>query len=362
VPGRRVTVKRGSNQRERRFPKGTDPKDIRAWKKDAIDDLEKLRPAKIDRGTFDADIVGYLKTLADRPRLQADRSLQLAWWSDQRDDRGRRYGSRRRHTLTRQELRAPLSVLLSTKSASTTRHYRTALFHLYTTLDGKDAPNPLRDIPPPTPPDPEPRNIPYPIIRAILDAMPDRGQGLRHQKRATVSKTKLRLNLWADTGLPKAQIEQLQPEHVNWQDPSVLVQGRKKGKGTKTKRLPLTTRGVASIAAFFEGKATGTFSASSARMSWWRAIHRVVDDLAATDFRAAKELLDVLTRMKARPYDLRHSYLTASYLAGKDIRATQALAMHSDARMTERYTLAAVDPRLLDVAKQLDKFFASSDV
>lgn len=57
--------------------------------------------------------------------------------------------------------------------------------------------------------------------------------------------------------------------------------------------------------------------------------------------------------VRARPYDLRHSYLTESYLAGKDIRATQALAMHNDARMTERYTLAAVDPRLADVAARL---------
>jgi len=75
--------------------------------------------------------------------------------------------------------------------------------------------------------------------------------------------------------------------------------------------------------------------------------------MAATDYRAAKALLDSLQRMRARPYDLRHSYLTESYLAGKDFRATQALAQHVDGRMTMRYTLAAVDARLLDVAGQL---------
>jgi len=90
-----------------------------------------------------------------------------------------------------------------------------------------------------------------------------------------------------------------------------------------------------------------------ARKSWWRAIRTVVDEMAARDYRGAKALLDSLTRMRARPYDLRHSYLTDSYLAGKDFRATQAAAQHADSRMTTRYTLAAVDPRLTDVMHQL---------
>jgi len=38
----------------------------------------------------------------------------------------------------------------------------------------------------------------------------------------------------AFTGLPHAQIARLQPSHVDWNDCSVLVQGRKKGKGSRT--------------------------------------------------------------------------------------------------------------------------------
>ena len=53
---------------------------------------------------------------------------------------------------------------------------------------------------------------------------------------------------------------------------------------------------------------------------------------------------------KPRLYDLRYSYLTMSYIVGKDLRATQRMAMHSSSKMTDRYTLAAVDPRLHEVA------------
>jgi integrase len=54
-----------------------------------------------------------------------------------------------------------------------------------------------------------------------------------------------------------------------------------------------------------------------------------------------------------RPYDLRHSYLTMTYLASEDVHATQKMGQHSDPRMTNRYTLAAVDLRLKAAAERL---------
>ena len=101
---------------------------------------------------------------------------------------------------------------------------------------------------------------------------------------------------------------------------------------------------------------SGSFSSnatSSASTEWWRAVRAMVDRLALTDYRAAKALLDSLQRTRIRPYDLRDSYLTESYRVGRDLRATQALAMHADIRMTTRYTLAAVDPRLSNLAARL---------
>ena len=69
---------------------------------------------------------------------------------------------------------------------------------------------------------------------------------------------------------------------------------------------------------------------------------------------ARQALLDTLKRMGATPYDARHSFLTESYIVGKDLRVTQALATHSDVPTTNRYTLAAVDPRLAEVVGLLN--------
>jgi hypothetical protein len=94
--------------------------------------------------------------------------------------------------------------------------------------------------------------------------MPERGQGLRNVPGSDVSKTKARLKVQAYVGLPSKQVMLLREDHVNWQEPSVLVQGRRKGKGTHTTRLPLVPQAVAALREFFDAKAEGRFSTSSA--------------------------------------------------------------------------------------------------
>jgi integrase len=84
----------------------------------------------------------------------------------------------------------------------------------------------------------------------------------------------------------------------------------------------------------------------------------VIDSLAQRDFRAARDWHERVLRVKPRPYDLRHSFLTEAYRVSRDIRATQELALHTDVRMTRRYTLGAVDERLQDVAKHLAAHYA----
>jgi hypothetical protein len=68
----------------------------------------------------------------------------------------------------------------------------------------------------------------------------------------------------AATSLEVIQVMLLREDHVNWQEPSVLVQGRRKGKGTHTTRLPLVPQAVAALREFFDAKAEGRFSTSSA--------------------------------------------------------------------------------------------------
>jgi len=350
-----ATVHVGTVQLEERFPAGTSLKVIQRWRQVTAERLRANR-VHLTAGTLAADVEVYLATLADRPALQALRRVHLAWWVS-------RFPNRSRHNLTAPELRTALAVFAVTKTQrwptrpaalptpATVRHYRTALYSLWTALDGKDAPNPLRDVKPPRSDDPEPRALPYEIIDGILAAMPERGQGLRNEPRSEVSKTKARLKVQAYVGLPSKQLMLLREDHVNWQEPSVLVQGRRKGKGTHTTRLPLVPQAVAALREFFDAKAEGRFSTSSARQSFRRACAAYVKQIAAKDPKEAQRLDAILKGV--RPYDLRHSYLTMTYLASEDIHATQKMGQHSDPRMTNRYTLAAVDPRLKAAAARL---------
>ena len=99
-------------------------------------------------GTLAADIEPFLRQIADRPRLVADPRQQLEWWAA-------RLGHLQRETIATSDVRAALADLRKTHAASTCNHYRQALFSLYKTLDGRDAPNPVRDVAPFPNPAPE---------------------------------------------------------------------------------------------------------------------------------------------------------------------------------------------------------------
>lgn len=341
----------------------------------AVKDYKDRKP-NAERGTLAADIVAYLKLFAHRPKRQAELGRYLQWWADQ-------FGKRARWSLKAPELEAALSARMADGfSASDAKHHRSALFNLYIRLDGKDERNPVRDVPAPREPEPMPRALPFDLIERIFDHIPVQrhSRGLtdeqRDEARSTqesassmarrfgcteaairkaraakphtdaLAQTRARLQVMAHLGLPPAQIRLLTPSDIDWTGGSVLVHGRRKGGGTKPVRRPLTPKGVAALRALSDAGAWGDYSTSSARRVWIGAIDRMCtalerDQATEATGRALREQLKTAT-----PYTLRHSFLTALQLAGKNIRATQAAAQHVDGRMTERYLLAAVDPEL----------------
>jgi integrase len=346
----RVTVHDGAGgRRTTQFPLGTDPATLQEWIDTTFYDYRKKHPSGA-AGTLAADVPVYLTLLVDRPALKRDRELHLAWWCE-------RFGQRARHTLESHELEAALrSLTADGYAASTVKKYRTALFHLFTKLDGKAYPNPLRDVPPPREPDALPRAMPDAIIAAIFAAMPDLGQGVRFQTRPPISKTKARLRVMTDVGLAPVQVMAITPADIDWTDRSLLVHGRKKGHGTRSSRLPLSDVGLEALRAFAAADAFGKFSTSSARKVFVGAVDRMCTQLEAKPetHAAGAQLRKELAAFGPRPYDLRHSRLTKVYQVSGDIRATQLLATHADVRMTHRYTLAAVDPRLRAVTDLLN--------
>ena len=221
-------------------------------------------------------------------------------------------------------------------TASTVKHRRTALLHLWHRLDGKDAATPVRRSLVPAEPEPEPRGLPYSLVQDLLDAIPEQGQGVKGRMRDCASKTKARLTLMAYTGLPPRTIMRLRPRDVRWDAGAVFIQGRRKGKGTKGQTIPLTSAGLEALRRFDEVDCWGSFSTSSA----WKSFQGTC---------ARPDLTGL------RPYDLRHSFGTAVYAATGDLRATQQLLGHASRATTDRYTLAAVPGRLKVLVGQVEK-------
>jgi integrase len=327
----RVTVKARGHQRERRFPAGTSLRVIQDWKDRERGRLkDSLPPAS--PGTFAKDVERYLETLVDRPTLRQERAHQLDWWIA-------RFGRLRRDQITAPAIRAHLAELRTHKAASTCNHYKIALSHLWTTLDGKNARNPCRDVPLYDEPEAEPRNLPAELVTLVLGTLHPLGRAVKGQKRSHVNLTLIRLRIMATTGLSPAEIRRVTADDLLLEQRAVYVRRRLKGKGSPGMVLPLTEAGVAAFQALADADAFGYFSTESVHQMWKRACKRLLkrDDLSP----ATRRLLQT-----SRPYDLRHTFGTFLLHQTQDLNTTRELMRHRTSKTTLRYVRSAVAPHL----------------
>jgi site-specific recombinase XerC len=312
------------------FRKGTDPVLIKQW---LLATELRYRGKRTRRsGRFDDDAKIYLQTVTAMPSY-ADRKTHITEWIAI-------FGSQYRHTITPAQIAAQLSRWRTeprtvsytrrgtsetshetrvTLSASSVNKRRTALMHLFTVLDGKSAPNPVKDVPKYREPDAVARGLPYVAIAKLWTHFRD-------------TPTRARLQMMAYVGLTHRQIATLTRDHIDTTAKTIQVPGRAKGHGSKASVRPLTPLGLRACKAMIRTKAWGTFSRST--------VHR--------EFRAACAKVPALAAIAHRltPYDLRHSFGTEVFRRSGDIRATQVLMGHSTPVLTNRYTLGAVDARV----------------
>lgn len=327
----RATVKAYGKQREKRFPAGSSKRAIQDWKDRTRGRLKDDAPSATP-GTFAADADRYLPTLIDRYHLHKERTRQLEWWI-------RRLGPITRAEITPDRIRAELADLRLTKAASTCNHYRMALSHLWTTLDGKQARNPLRDVPTFPEPESEPRDLPHDLIGKILDAFAPWGRAVKDQKRSRVSLAAIRLRVIWRTGLSPAELMRVRPADLRLNDRAVYVRRRLKGKGVDGMLMPLTPDGVAAFQAFADANAFGPFSTHAVYRCWIKACRKLREH-PDTDAETAARL------RRARPYDLRHTFGTMILQQTGNLATTKELMRHRSTKTTKRYARAAVAPHL----------------
>ena len=320
---RRVTTK------EERFPLGTPLETmIAAWHRQKAA-LATVTPDRAVRGTLAADVERYFEMATLSPQRVQERRQQLAWWVA-------RVGRRGRATLTAQDLRFTLRTLKGV-SASTRNKYRTALSNVFTVLDGKNAPNPFRDVPPEAEGAPKNHAQPYEFIDTVLAQI----RGTSQRKGAPPSRTKAFLSCEAYVPITRRQLTQLQPRHVHWSENEVEVPGRHKGQGTRGQRKRISVAGMAALRLFEAADCWGHVPSNS-------SIHRIFTTAVAA---AVAEIqangnphgLDLVSAAAMTPYHLRHSLGTLVVKATKgDLLKAQLMLDHADPRTTLRYVQGAV--------------------
>lgn len=260
-------------------------------------------------GTFAADAVRYLEAVKAMPTY-ADRAWQIQQWVD-------RFGAWHRRDMTAADMRAALADWARDGySARTLNHFRTALMHLWHTLDGKAERNPVRDVPSARLPDELPRNIPPAVVEDILS-------------RIRPSKARAVLRLHYASGMTPTEISRIEPSDLL--PDALIARGRRKGKGTRPRALPMTPAIRAALEEFTAADAWGGVTLKTTGAAWRLA--RKKAGYADAGYRA---------------YDVRHTYLTGIAAAGDD-RVVQYLGGHSTAKMTQRYTLGSVPERVAAV-------------
>jgi integrase len=301
--GTRASIRIDGHLYQKHYPSGTDLVDMRQWIVQT-EIAHRKGPSSI-AGAFDVDAARYLLAVAAMTSY-SDRRRDIEAWIGI-------FEHRSRGTITSAEIATALQAWRQTLSASSCNSRRAALQHLFTMLDGKDARNPVRAVPKFQLPAPAPRALDYKTIRKILTQIPK-------------GPDKARLSMIAYVGLPHGIIAQLTPDCFNAKEKTLMVPGRKKGRGVRGRALPLTQSGVRAVALMASTKAWGAFPRFHLRRVFSQACAAVGVTVA-------------------RPYDLRHSFGTELYRTSGDQQAVQFLMLHASPQMTQRYTLAAIPSR-----------------
>src|SRR5512146_2363145 len=150
-------------RRRKRFPHGTDPRDMKTWRERTKAKLqlgleEKARSAPSPG--FRTDATAYLETVKGM-RSYRDRKRDIGLWAQV-------FGDRPRAEIEPPEIGAQLERWRADGlAASTLNHRRAALMHMFRVLDAHtNAPNPVDKVKHYREPEPEPRALPYDVVRA----------------------------------------------------------------------------------------------------------------------------------------------------------------------------------------------------
>lgn len=310
--GWEVAVRINGRLHGKTFDLDTPMAELRAWREEQFETFGD-GPA----GSLAEDVAQYLARVAAMPTL-TQRTAHLAHWVHAL---GR---DRPRRTITSGEIDAVLQDWLHTLAPATVRKRRTALQSLFVTLDGHQAPNPVKATANPKPPPLEARGLDYLTIARVLAAMPERLSAKRGTDRGPAV-AKVVCTVLAYTGIPPGLLRIVQPTDLQLTAGTVRLRARRKGHGAAARTIPLTAEGLAAFKTFHAIGAYGRFQVGPLNVSFKRAAKRAGIDPATVHL-----------------YDLRHSFGMELYRVTRDLATVGRFLGHAPgSAITARYAQGA---------------------
>lgn len=333
-----VSRGRGAAPSTRHFPKDTSLAKMQEWREDERATLRLQRKQRASQGTFEGDARRYLRSVHGMTSHR-DRTRDINIWIGV-------FGTKRRETIDSAIIREwrdrwhkeprgydKEGEPLPPYAASTINHRLRALSNLWTVLDGRRAPNPVREVDELREPAPRPRSRDYTTIELILGAMPDRGRP-KDGKRPKFSASKVRATCLAYCQVTPKQLGQLTAADVDLKGKRLRLPARSKGAGAEGRWVSLLPPAVDAFTAFDDLGLYGPYSVQSLDKSWARA-------QAALNRARASATPPLPPVEPMRLYDLRHSWGAMAYRATLSLEAVGDMMQHADRSTTRRYAMDA---------------------
>ena len=305
------------------FPLGTMLVKMQHWREGARVALREGTYTNTTGTTLAVDAQRYL-ALVEGMTTFDDREYHIDQWVNA-------LGHRPRASIQPFDIQQQLELWRKTGSSdggplapATLNLRRTALQSLYTTLDGKHMPNPVRGVAPYREEE-LPLDLPThdEAQRAIAALWPRK---YRPTKRPPLTQARLWVLYW--TGWPSSTLKRVEPRHIDEARMTVLLHGRRKGGGTKPHERPVSPQAMAALKLLKKLGGLGDFDGPGLNHALKRGC-----DAATPPVR------------HFRVYDLRHLFGTTLSRHSKDERGVSELMGHADPRQTRRYTRHAASER-----------------
>jgi integrase len=316
-----ATVKVGEQQKERRFPPGTDQHVIDRWREETRIRLRFNQP-KGRRGTFAGDADRYLKQVAHLASAKARRVEVMAWVKALPDEI-------LRDNITAQHVRTIRAHWLTAGSSPKTCNNRVqTLRHLFRTLDGPDYATPCDAVTPL----PVQKTPPVYVTAETILTVDRTLETFEREKRVLSAKTRARFRVYASTGKRPCEIMRAQLEDVDLERRVWIVRD---AKGGASPGLYLNDDQLAAWQFFIAADAWGKFDTNS----------------------FARTLRSAGWPAGVKPYNLRHTTWIEASERGADLADIQAGAGHKHLATTRRHYVPVLNSRMQKLSERLDGRF-----